>query len=80
MMNIFGGIVCRLGRGGNVTGHDGACMREIFVKGVKKCNAIEEISLYVSHGKCMLNQCANLVSSGSGTPCEYCMERACWGS
>jgi hypothetical protein len=38
-------------------------MREMFAKGVKKCNATEEVSLYVSHGKCMLNQLANLVSS-----------------
>jgi hypothetical protein len=32
-------------------------------KGVKKCDATEEVSLYVSHGKCTLNQHTNLVSS-----------------
>jgi len=37
-------------------------MREMFAEGVKKCDATEEIGLYVPHGKCTLNQCANLVS------------------
>jgi hypothetical protein len=37
-------------------------MREMFAKGVKKRDATEEVSFYVSHGKCMLNQHTNLVS------------------
>jgi hypothetical protein len=43
-------------------GDDGACMGEMFAKGVKKRDATEEVSFYISHGKCMLNQSTNFVS------------------